>query len=273
MSDDAGISEEFARHLGDEHQINTQDTFDRILQTRDKAFEMIRARLPLVEDMHCADIHEFNDLDGNQLGRMRNFTGPECHVDWVIHSNIGHPKNTFTNIHLTFWMKGTTDVPHLGLAFGTLPEVFFYVDLMPRYEIVTNPEHCHKYYDPLNKMHMDFRSEMREAGHESLVPNMPFIRSSLSPCVIAGVTPEDFYVEHAEQKILDLVEYWIGLVENAENIKDPEMQKIFTDRDTKQRKTIVYLDPANPIAARLVGQTAADRLVRILAGEERGSAT
>ena len=272
MTENAGISEEFARHLGAGQKLDTTPTFEMLLATRDKAWEMISSRLPLVEDTHCADIHEFNDLQGQQLGRMRNYTGPECHVDWVIHSNIGHPSNTFTNIHLTFWMKGTTDVPHLGMAFGTLPEAFFYADLMPRYELVTNPDHCLAYYDPLNNLHLEMGKDLHSAGYTALTPQMPYIRASLSPCAIAGVTSAEFYKEKAERRVLELVEYWIGLVENAREIEDPAEQTFLTTRDYQQRKSIVYLDPANPIAERLVGKEAADRLVRILAGEERGNA-
>lgn len=271
MSEKSGLSEEFARHLDSIHKLDTTETFTRLLETRDKAWDKISSSLPFVEDMHCADIHEFNDLEGNPLGRMRNFTGPECHVDWVIHSNIGHPSNTFTNIHLTVWIKDTIDVPHLGLAFGTLPEVFFYADMMPRYELVTTPDHCLTYYDPVGHLNLGMGKDLHEAGYMSLVPYMPFIRSSLSPCVVAGVTARDFYVEKAEPRIFELVEYWIGLVKKAKPITDKSKRDFLARRDYQQRKSIVYLDPANSIAVRLVGQKAADRLVRILAGEERGT--
>jgi len=266
-----GISSEFARHLEDGQCLDTSETFKMILATRDKAWETISERLPLIEDIHCEDIREFDDLDGNPLGRMRTFTGPECHIDWVIHSNIGNPANTFTNIHLTIWMKGTTDIPHLGLAFGTLPEVFFYADIMPRYELVANPKHCSKYFDPINGAHLAFGKQLRSNGFTGLIPEMPFIRSSLSPCPIASITTPEFYRDHAEPAIFDLVEYWIGLVEHARPVSDATTQEFLTKRDYEQRRNIVYLDPANAIAERLVGKDAADRLIRILAGEERGA--
>lgn len=264
------ISEEFIRHLSDGQTLDTTSTFETVLATRDKAWEMISSRLPLVEDLHCADIHTFDDLSGNPLGRMRNFTGDDCPIDWVIHSNIGSPTNTFTNIHLTCWMKDTVDVPHLGLAFGTLPEAFFYADLMPRYELVTHPEYCREYYGPLNKLHLEFGKQLRKDGFVGLVPEMPFIRSSLSPCPIASITSPEFFKQYAEPAILQVVEHWIDLVENAKPVTDPAERKFLAKRDYAQRHSIVYNDPANPIAERLVGKEAADRLIRILAGEERG---
>ena len=270
MTTEPKLSEDFAKHLNEGLKVDTTEAFEMLLESRDKIWDMISARLPLIEDYHCADIHEFSDLSGQPLGRMRNYSGPECHVDWVIRSNIGHPSNTFTNMHLTFWMKGTTDVPHLGIAFGTLPDVFFYTDLMPRYELVTNPEHCQTYYDPLNSLYSDLGKDLKDAGTTHLIPHMPYIRSSLSPCALSGVTSADFYKEKAEPRIFELVEYWLNLVENARETSAEE-RAFLESRDYQQRKNIVYLDPANPIAARLVGQEAADRLVRILAGEERGT--
>ena len=271
MSSEPKLSKEFAQHLGGGQKIDTTETFDLLLATRDKAWDMISGTLNFEEDMHCADIHEFDDLNGDPLGRIRNFTGPECHVDWVIHSNIGHPRNTFTNIHLTFWMKGTTDIPHLGLAFGTLPDAFFYADMMPRYELVTNPDHCQTYYDPVNNLHLQLGKDLYADGYTVLIPQMSYIRSSLSPCVLAGITSPEFYKEKAEPRIFKLVEYWIDLVKNAREITDAKKQVFLTDRDYQQRKSIVYMDPANPIAERLVGKSVANRLVRILAGEERGA--
>lgn len=265
------ISEEFARHLSGGHTLDTTETFTPLLAFRDKVWSIISERLNLVEDDHCSDIHEMADLQGNKVGRMRNFTGPECHVDWVIHSNIGKPEDTFTNIHLTIWMNGTTDIPHLGMAFGTLPEAFFYADMMPRYELVTHPEYCKKYYTPINQLHLEFGKKLRSEGYTNLIPEMPFIRASLSPCAIASLTTGDFFQEHGEPAILQMVEYWLGLVENAEEITDPAEQARLTERDYAQRRSIVYNDPANPIAERLFGKEATDRLLRILAGEERGA--
>lgn len=264
------ITEEFARHIESGLKQDTSETYNEVLALRDDIWDYISSELDFEEDLGCSDIAEFSDLEGNKLGRMRNFTGAkDTPVDWVIHSDIGQPENTFTNIHLTFWMKDCTDVPHLGMAFGTLPEAFFYIDLMPRYELVTHPEHVEKYYDDLNPIVMDFHKALFSDSVAPFNAQMPFIRASLSPCAIAGVTPLSFFQAQAKDRIWTIVKQWVELVKNTK--KDDN--KIACDerrhRDYQQRKSIVYLDPANPIAERLVGKDAADRLVRILAGEER----
>ncbi|WP_185962631.1 hypothetical protein [Thalassomonas sp. M1454] len=267
------ITEEFARHVDSGLKQDTSTTYNEVLQLRDDIWTYISNELDFEEDFGCKDIESFSDLNGEHLGRMRNFTGAkDTPVDWVIHSDIGQPKNTFTNIHLTFWMKDCTDVPHLGMAFGTLPEAFYYIDIMPRYELVTNPEHCVKYYDDLNPVALAHQSELFEQGVKPFHAAMPFIRASLSPCAVAGVGPLNFFQDCAKEKIWAVVKHWVELVKAAKVDTDQAACDERRHRDYQQRKSIVYLDPANPIAERMVGKEAADRLVRILAGEERNGA-
>lgn len=264
------MTEEFARHLASGLKMDTSAIYTEVLALRDRIWDYVSSELAFTEDLGCEDIHQFNDLTGNPLGKMRTFTGKGNNpVDWVIHSNIGLPENTFTNIHLTFWMKDNTDIPHLGLAFGTLPEAFYYADLMPRYELVTHPNYVEKYYAAVNQMALDHQKALYQDGVKPFHAAMPFIRSSISPCAICGVGPLAFFKQHAEEQIMAMVKYWVGLVKQASPDSDAEACAERRQRDYQQRKNIVYLDPANPIAERLVGKEAADRLVRILAGEER----
>lgn len=266
------LSKEFVAHLDGDTRVDTSETFAAVLATRDTAWQMVNKRLSLREDLRCADLHEFSDLQGEPVGKIRTYTGDESPVDWVIHSNIGLPKNTFTNIHLTVYLNDTVDVPHLGMAFGTLPDAFFYVDPMPRREPLSYPDYVQEYLAPLNDTYMALQQEIFEAGIKPLVPAMPFIRASLSPLALAGVTPLDFYREKVEPKVLSYVNYWLDMVEHARQVEDPEERAALKQRDTLIRRNIVNLDPANPIAERLVGKATADRLVRILCAEERSEA-
>ena len=266
------LTKEFAAHLDGDNQIDTSETYVAVLATRDAIWDKISAELSLREDLRCADLHQFSDLQGQPMGRMRTFTGDDSPVDWVIHSNIGSPQKTFTNIHLTIYMDDSVDVPHLGMAFGTLPDAFFYIDPMPRYEPLSYPDYLQKYLAPLNETYMALQQELFEAGIRPLNPAMPFIRSSLSPVALAGVVPLDFYLEKVEPKIFQYVDYWLELVRNAKPVEDPQERATLKGRDTLVRRNIVHLDPANPIAERLVGKPLADRLVRILCAEERSDA-
>jgi hypothetical protein len=269
MDTTQNLSKEFVTHLADGTHIDTSETFDAVLTTRDKVWEMIKNSLSLKEDERCADLHSFDDLKGEHVGRMRTFTGDKSPVDWIIHSNIGIPQNTFTNIHLTIYLDDSVEVPHLGMAFGTLPNAFFYVDPMPRYEPLSYPDHVQQYLSPLNDIYMSLQEELFEAGIKPFNAAMPFIRASLSPVALAGVVPLDFYRDKVEPKIFAYVEYWLKLVHAAKKVENPVIRTQLKQRDSLIRRNIVHLDPANPIAERLVGKPLADRLVRILCAEER----
>nr|WP_010130699.1 red chlorophyll catabolite reductase [Microbulbifer agarilyticus] len=269
MENTENLTEEFVAHLAGDVKIDTSETFDAVMTTRDRIWEKIQNSLSLKEDLRCADLHNFDNLNGEHIGRMRTFTGDQSPVDWIIHSNIGTPKNTFTNIHLTIYLDESVDVPHLGMAFGTLPDAFFYIDPMPRYEPLSYPEHLQKYLTPLNDIYMSLQAELFEAGVKPFNAAMPFIRGSLSPVALAGIVPLDFYREKVEPKVFAYVDHWLKLVHEAKAVQDAEARAQLKQRDELIRRNIVHLDPANPIAERLVGKPLADRLVRILCAEER----
>ncbi|AQQ67904.1 hypothetical protein Mag101_09805 [Microbulbifer agarilyticus] len=269
MENTENLTEEFVAHLAGDVKIDTSETFDAVMTTRDRIWEKIQNSLSLKEDLRCADLHNFDNLNGEHIGRMRTFTGDQSPVDWIIHSNIGTPQNTFTNIHLTIYLDDSVDVPHLGMAFGTLPDAFFYIDPMPRYEPLSYPEHLQEYLSPLNDIYMSLQAELFEAGVKPFNAAMPFIRGSLSPVALAGIAPLDFYREKVEPKVFAYVDHWLKLVHEAKAVQDAETRAQLKQRDELIRRNIVHLDPANPIAERLVGKPLADRLVRILCAEER----
>lgn len=265
---EANLSDEFVSHLKGGEMVDTTETYEYLMAFRDRAWKEINSRLSLKEDLACEDIRTYNDLAGEELGRMQTFTGDKSPIDWVIFSDIGSPKKSFTNMHMTVWNDETTDVPHLGSAFGTLPGAFFYVDLMPRYELVSHPAHIDKYLAKLNEVSLALNKDIIDAGITPFAAVMPFIRASLSPVVLAGVVPLEFFKEKVEQRLWDAYQHWIELMENAEPVAE-EKRAALKARDTLVRNNIVELDPANPIAVRLVGQEMADRLERILSGNER----
>lgn len=264
------LSEEFVTHLEGGEPTDSSETFEYLLAFRNRAWREISNRLSITEDLACADIHEFNDLDGNKVGNMRTYTGDQSPIDWVIRSNIGDPKKTFSNIHLTVWNDETVEVPHLGSAFGTLPDVFFYVDLMPRYDLLCHPQHLDQFLERLNDSHLVINKAILAAGITPFVPAMSFIRASLSPCALAGVVPLEFFKKSVEPHLWDAYQYWIELMEHAQTTPQ-EYRAELKARDQLIRNNIVELDPANPIAVRLVGQDMTDRLVRILSAKERST--
>ncbi len=267
------LSKEFVEHFKEDQALDTTEVFDQLIATRNSVWGKITAQLPTREDQKNSDLRKFNDLNGDYIGQMQNFYGVGNPIDWVIHSNIGSPKKTFTNIHLTTYLDQSVDTPHLGFALGTLPDVFFYIDLMPRVDVLREPDYLQKYLAPLNDTWLELQEDMFAAGIKPFSAVMPFIRSSLSPVAMVGIVPMPFFKEKIEPKMQRYVDYWLELMKKAEPLNDPEYQQKLLHDDTLIRNNIVNLDPANAIAERLVGQELADRLFGILRGEERSPRT
>lgn len=245
--------------------VDNTTKFDYLLGARERAWAIIRAALDLREDRACADVRAIKDLHGQVCGEMTTFTGATSPVDWIVRSWIGRPETGFTNIHLTCWLNATTDVPHLGFALGTAPDVFCYCDFLPRVEACTNYDYVERYLQPMNELWIALR---RNPRYKLFNPVHLYTRSTLSPIAICGLLPFDDFREVVEPVMLDYVRSWVALVQ-AEQPVAPEQREALARRDHILRKTIVEKDPANVLADRMLGVPMRERLVRILWGAER----
>jgi len=243
--------------------------FAYLLDLRERAWEIIHSSLRLREDRACADVRTIRDLQGNVAGEMTTFTGDGSPVDWIVRSWIGRPKAGFTNIHLTCWLDATVDVPHLGFALGTAPDVFCYCDFLPRVEACTDYDYVERYLQPMNEAWVSLR---RDARYKVFNPVHLYTRSTLSPIAICGLLPFDNFRAVVEPLMLTYVRAWVALVQAARPVP-ADQQPAIAHRDHVLRRTIVEKDPANVLADRMLGVPMRERLVRILWGAEREPVT
>lgn len=243
--------------------VDNTETFRYLLDVREQAWAIICSNLPVREDLACKDIQHIPDLQGNIVGNIYTYTGEK--IDWIVRSWIGRPETGFTNIHLTCWMNEETDVPHLGLALGTAPDVFCYVDFLPRYDPPLHFDHLNQYHETMNETWIALR---RNPRYKTFTPVHLYTRSTLSPIAICGLLPFDDFKAVVEPVMLQYVRQWVEFVKHAKPL-DPEKRTAVRQRDIVLRRTIVEKDPANVLADRLVGVPMRERLVRILHAEER----
>lgn len=261
------MSGDTVQHLADvldsRKPVDNTEVFNYLLNVREQAWEMVNNGLNLRRDMKCADIEQIPDLQGNVVGNMFTYTGDK--IDWIVRSWIGKPEMGFTNIHLTCWVKDEIDVPHLGFALGTAPDIFCYVDYLPRYEPVISPSHLDQYHEAMNQKWIELR---RNPAYKTFNPVHLYTRGTLSPIAICGLLPFADFKAHIESIMLDYVRNWVELVKNAKPVA-PEKRAALKQRDELVRRTIVEKDPANVLADRMLGVPMRERLVRILHAGER----
>jgi hypothetical protein len=173
----------------------------------------------------------------------------------------------FCNHHLTTYLDASVRVPHLGLAIGTIPQLFFYCDLVPRSDLWTNTAELDRYHARFNDRALRLAVDRRYAP---FVSREIYIREALSPVAIC------IQGEASEANIGDCLAMaeetlvaWIKWVKEAEPVRE-EDRPALAARDDLVRRTICWRDPANIIAERVLGKKMTDDLVRVLSAEARG---
>jgi hypothetical protein len=243
---------------------NNRVTFDALWAITNAMFDKVKARFQLTMDPSTADLQPYSG-QGGAAGFLSAYSGPE--IDWLIHSWTGNPEASFTNMHLTINLGSHIDVPNFGFALGTIPDLFWYMDTMPRKELVTDPAYVDKYWS--GSANDAFIAQMATPDFNPFVSRDTYTRVALSPNAFVysvPIKPENIAsIEAASHACLDR---WLSWVDAANPVAQSEREKI-AERDLFMRRTICERDPANVIAERLFGKEMTARLVSTLWGGNR----
>ena len=229
---------------------DTTQTFERLWSITEELMVKLRARFELTRDPSTEDLESYKGDADFPSGRLAAYSGPE--IDWLVHSWIGNPPLGFTNMHVTAWLGPQIDVPHLGIAWGTLPDLWFYIDFNPRSDLMLDTEALDKYYGPMNEEFLKLRADDGLA---------PFTSRAL---YVRQEARLDQISELAHRR----VDQWLAFVDAAEPVSEERRAQLATD-DLTRRRNIAERDPANIMAVRFFGDELTDRLVRALWGGDR----
>jgi hypothetical protein len=203
----------------------------------------------------------YQSPDGSVRGSLETFSGPE--IDWLVHSWLGNPGSGFTNIHLNTWLGPQVRVPHLALVLGTIPEVFFYFDLVPRVDMHCDLDYLDRYYAPFNQMFLDFTAH---PAMRRFVSREIYMRQAISPCGLCFTCPpEDEILALLECSAHRLIDQWLAWVDEAAPVPEAERAALRA-RDERLRRNVAERDPANALAERLLGPELTRELVGVLWG-------
>ena len=242
-------------------------TFNRLWSITCELMAKIEARFELTRDPSTDDLESYRGETEHPSGRLAAYAGPE--IDWLVHSWIGNPPLGFTNMHVTAWLGPHIDVPHLGIAWGTLPDLWFYIDFNARSDLMLDTEALDKYFEPLNEEFLALRAD---EGLAPFTSRALYIRQALSDVAICFTTPNRTHDDDRLDQVSELahrrVDQWLRWVDEAEPVPQARREKLAAD-DLARRRNIAERDPANVMAVRFFGQEMTDRLVRVLWGGDR----
>jgi hypothetical protein len=235
--------------------------YDISLELRKK----IEARFELHPDASVKDFQPYHGLPGTgATGSQFTFSGPE--IDWFVHSWIGNPQHGFCNIHITVWLGPHIRAPHFGLAIATVPDMFFYMDYIPRVDLMTDLAYLDRYYEPLNERYLEIRKRPELAYFTS---KSLYVRQALSETAVCYTCPpSDERIAFVRSLAHEMLDRWLKWVDDAEPVPVEERAALAA-RDLAIRRNIAERDPANIVGERLFGKELTDRLVRNLWGGDR----
>ena len=230
--------------------------------------QRVYTTFPLAPHEAARPFRSYASPDGAMEGRLEAFSGAP--LDWVIDSFIANPRHGFCNHHLTLWLDESVSVPHLAFAVGTIPQLFFFCDLVPRSDLWVNTTELDRFHARFNERALAVAADPR---FRPFVSREIYIRQAISPvgiCIEGDATPEaiDFVLGLAG----DTLGPWLDWVKSAEPTPRSERPAL-RERDERVRRTICWRDPANVVAERVLGKTMTDDLVRLLSGEARRKGT
>ena len=140
--------------------VDNRGVFNQLWAILDEMNSKIQARFELNLDPCSERFHDYKAIatseDGAE-GSLKTYSGPE--VDWYVHSYIGSPESTFTNMHITLSLGPQTLVPNFGFALGTVPDLFMYMDYLPRVDLLSNIDYADQYYTEVNEEFLDLQED------------------------------------------------------------------------------------------------------------------
>lgn len=247
--------------------LDNKAVFEQLWEITKELRQKLEARFQLHPDPSVENLQQYSSLDGNMKGSLTAFSGGE--IDWLVHLWLGNAeKSNFSTMRLTTWLKSYIQVPHLAFEFGTLPnaDIFFYIDYIPRTELLTDLAYLDRYYEPVNQTFLKLQEDSRLKLFTSKSAYIRLFQSPASLCYTGAPTFET--IELTRTLAHETLDRWLAWVDAAEPVPE-DARTALAARDLLLRRTGAERDPGNKFAAQMFGSELTDKLVRSLWGGDR----
>ncbi len=247
--------------------IDNRATFERLWSILETMRSKIDERFTLTLDTCSQKFHDYRDIttsENGAEGSLKAYSGSE--IDWFIHSFIGSPESTFTNMHITISLGPQYLVPNFGFALGTIPDLFWYMDYIPRLDLVNNIDYVDRYYTEVNEEFLDLQADTR---FSPFISRDLYTRTAITPtAAVYSAKVNDEVLSKIERISHERLDRWLKWVDEAE--KTPvDIRAQLSARDQRIRQNICERDPANNLAEKMFGKENADEMVKTLWGGNR----
>ncbi|MBE9179293.1 red chlorophyll catabolite reductase [Oculatella sp. LEGE 06141] len=208
-------------------------------------------------------LQNFSSPDRTVTGTLLAFTGEE--LDWLVYSWFNAAQMRFSNMRLTLWLSPLIQVPHLAFEFGTTPDLFFYIDYIPRVDLWADLNYTERYYESLNPTYLELRDNPNLSLFVSKALYVRQMQSPTSLCFTCPATEDSLSL--IRNTAHEICSRWLTWVKQAEPVP-VDRQPSLAERDLQMRRTIAERDPGNAVAVKIFGAELAEQLIRSLWSKE-----
>lgn len=240
---------------------DASEALGRLWATMGELRAKLLDRFDLADNPSSEPFRAYGTPDGLCRGEMHTFSGST--IDYLANAWIANPRAGFSNLHLNIWLRPQLRVPNLGIVFGTVPDLFFFADYVPRVDLWTDLDYLDRYYEPANRRFLELHADERL---RPFISQSVYIRQAQSPAALCFTAPlRNDTLELVSSLAHEMLDRWLGWMDDPEPTAEHE-QAALEQRDLAIRRATALRDPANSIGERMFGQAYATQLLEALWG-------
>lgn len=205
----------------------------------------------------------FSSPDNTVTGSLLTSTGKE--IDKLVYSWLNAAQLRFSTMRLTIWLSPLIQVPHLAFEFGTNPNLFFYMDYIPRVDLWTDLSYAEHYYEPTNSTYLELRDNPNLSVFVSKALYVRQLQSPAHLCFTCSGTEDSLSL--IRRTAHEMCSRWLTWVDQATPVP-ADTQAVLAERDLRMRRISAERDPGNAVAAKIFGAEFTNQLVRSLWSKE-----
>jgi hypothetical protein len=269
MTDSASQTKTIHEFLAENPDVDVTDTHRQLYGILGEMKDRVMAAMPdLVQQPESEGLDYWITDSGNFEGSMHTWTGQ--HAEHVAHSWIGNRKASILDMNLQVWLNQETDAPHLVMVFGTIPQVFYYSELVARRDIRTDVNYLQKYYDAENEEFLKLRGNPLFTWSVSHGTYMRALNSPNAHSYTAPLGQEAEAIPILREAALTRFETWLGWWKDGLKHPVPEADRpALMERDHLVRRYGYELDPMNKISENMLGKERVQELLAVRVGREQ----
>ena len=261
--DDTKTIDEF---LAENPNVDVSGYWERCWSILSGVKDRIAERFPdLKREPNTADRDYYTSPNGDWEGSMKAWSGPG--MEWLVNSWLGNRQASILDMNATAFLGQETDVPHLVIVFGTIPNLFFYADYSPRRDLLVDLDYLDRYYgDEVNQWYLGLRGN---SEFQWSVSHGTYMRALMNPST-QSLTAElnNTNIDTLEPYVDQMVTRWLDWLDVAEPVPNGERDEL-RRRDHAIRTSSYGRDPMNKLAVQVFGEDMVDDMVEMRMGREQ----